>query len=427
MSTVEINKLPIFSLNPVELAITVPGVQPVANANFGGAGAFSNGFDIQVNGARPRANNFLLDGQEINDVGIGGQAFQPVIPDIFDSVNIITNSASAEYGRAGGGIVNIVTKQGTNIFHGTAFERYTGSGLNSIPGGSRGPFSETGYRQARSDMHSYGFTAGGPIFKDKLFAFGALELQRFYGSAVPRINLLPDAAGYATLQTITGAPATQVQLLDSYLSGGSYLNQDVRYAPTAGTYTQNVGVLPGCPASGCVISFAGFQRPTQTQSNPDTQWTYRIDYRPWERDSFAFRYLHDRASLSPDFGNNGLALTGFDTLFGGPSELGEGNWTHLFTSNLLNEFRVSEARISFAFAPTPGTVANPLNALSTLVFGGLSTTTTGGLVNFPALGPNQNFSSGPKRRSIPIPGHSRLDQRPAVVSFWCRYRQTNRN
>ena len=108
VSSKELDKLPIFSLNPVELAITVPGVQPVANAN----GAFSNGINIQVNGARPRDNNFLMDGQEINDVGLNGQAFQPQIPDIFESETVFTNSASAEYGRGGGGILNLVTKSG---------------------------------------------------------------------------------------------------------------------------------------------------------------------------------------------------------------------------------------------------------------------------------------------------------------------------
>ena len=61
-----------FTLNPLELASTVPGVQTVPTDN-----QLSNGVNLQVDGARPRSNNFLLDSQEINDVGIGGQAFQP--------------------------------------------------------------------------------------------------------------------------------------------------------------------------------------------------------------------------------------------------------------------------------------------------------------------------------------------------------------
>ena len=382
----ELAKTPIFSLNPIELAMTVPGVQPIAN----GVGANSNGIDIQVNGARPRSNNFLLDGQEINDVSITGQAFQPQIPDIFASVNVITSSASAEFGRAGGGVVNLVTKSGTNQFHGSGFERYTSAGLNSTPGNERG----TGFVNGRQTEHSYGFTAGGPIIKNKLFAFGAWELQRFFGKETPGINLLPDAGGYATLQTISGAPAAQVALMDQYLSNGSYLTQDTAYGAATTPITKNVGALPGCPTTGCVITFAGFQRPFANLNEPDTQWEYRIDYRPWDKDSFAGRYLHDRTSLNPDFFNNPNALAGFDTLQGGPSELGEGTWTHIFAPVLLNEFRVSEARINFQFAPTPATVANPLNDLPTISLGNLSGTTTGGGASFPALGPNQNFPQG---------------------------------
>lgn len=390
VSPEEMEKLPVFTLSPVELALTVPGVEMVAN----GVGAFENGINIQVNGARPRANNFLLDGQEINDVGITGQAFQAIIPDMFDSVTVITSAASAEYGRGGGGIVNSTTKSGTNTYHGSVFERYTGSGLNSIPGGDRGPADVTGYQKPRSDQHDYGFTGGGAILKNKLFVFGALDIERVYGQEQAGVNLLPDAAGYQTLQTIGGSSAPQIALLDQYLSNGAYLNQDIAFPGLSGPITKNVGTLPGCPASGCVVSLAGFERPNQPLNSPDTQWAYRADYKPWDRDSIFFRYLHDRRSLNPDFFNNPKALLGFDTEQGGPSELGEGEWTHIFTPVLLNEFRVSEARISFTFAPTAATLANPLDGLATLTFGNTSGVTAAGTVTFPSLGPNQNFPQG---------------------------------
>lgn len=365
----DLAKLPIFSLNPYELATTVPGAQLVRNSGV------SNGAGLQINGARPRANNFLLDSQEINDVSIGGQAFQPAIPDSYESVAVLTSAASAEYGRAGGGVVNLVTKAGTNHYHGSVFERYTGSGLNAIGGQERG----TGATKARFDTHTVGFSGGGPIIRDKLFAFGGLSVQRYYGKETANLLELPDAAGYATLQRIGGP---QVALLNQYLSNGSYLTT---YNAVAGRTTVNTNVGPqnGCPASGCVITENYFQRPNASVSNPDTQWTYRIDYKPWQKDSFAFRYLHDRSSLSPDFGNNGSALVGFDTQQGGPSELGAGSWTHVFTSNLLNEFRISETRLNFAFAPTAATQANPLFALPTI-----------SIPRLPALGPNQNFPQG---------------------------------
>jgi outer membrane receptor protein involved in Fe transport len=375
IGTTDITKLPIFSNSPYELAQTLPGVQLVDNA-IAGAG-FSNGIDIQVNGARPRANNFLIDGQEVNDVSIGGQAFQPNLPDAYDSLTALTSSSSAEFGRAGGGVVNLVSKSGTNQIHGEGFERYAGSGLNALGGQERG----AGVIKARQDTHQYGFTAGGPILKNKLFAFGGLSITRVYGQEQPGSNELPDAAGYALLQQIGGP---QVALLDQYLSNGSYLTTDINL--NRATVTTQVGPQSTvCPPAGCTITENFYQRPSVALSNPDTQWTYRIDYRPWDKDSFAARYIHDRSSLTPDFFNSPDALAGFDTQQGGPSELGAGTWTHIFTPNLLNEFRVGEVRLNFAFAPTPQTVANPLNSQASIGFGDGS---------IPTLGPNQNFPQG---------------------------------
>ena len=223
VNSTDITKLPIFSNSPYELATTVPGAQYVADSGF------SNGQALQINGARPRANNFLLDGQEINDVSIAGQAFQPDIPDSFSNVSVLTSSASAEFGRAGGGIVNSITRSGTNQYHGEVFERYTGSGLNAIPGLQRGK----GITKTRFDQHDLGFTAGGPIIRNKLFAFGGLAVTRYYGKLTPSVLEFPDQAGYATLQAIAvAAPgsttpqvAQQVALLDSYVNSGvtSYL------------------------------------------------------------------------------------------------------------------------------------------------------------------------------------------------------------
>ncbi len=374
ISSQEISKLPVFSLNPLELSTTVPGVQTVTGDN-----QLSNGTNVQVNGARPRSNNFLLDSQEINDVGIGGQAFQPNIPDLYQDLTVITSAASAEYGRAGGGVFNLVTRSGSNTFHGTAYERYTGSGLNAVPNSLRG----TGTRNARVNVHTIGFTGGGPIIKDKLFVFGGAQFQRVYGTEQINPFRLPDAAGIATLNSITGPAAAQVALLKQYTTNNAYLSQ---YALVANqpTTTINVGAQQGCPTNPCRIEEALFQRPAVAQLNPDTQWSYRVDFKPREKDTFYFRYLHDRSSLTPDFFANAAGgRLGLDTYQGGPSELGAGSWTHLFSANVLNELRASETRISFLFGVLPSTLANPAYALPTINVAG-----------YPSLGPGQNFPQG---------------------------------
>ena len=381
IGSTELSKVPIFSLNPIELVATVPGAQFINQNSLGLAGAGGQYEQVEINGARPRANNYMLDGQDINDIGLGGQAFQPQIPDMFQSVVTYTNNAPAEYGRAGGGVINLITKAGSNQFHGSAFELYSGSGLNAVDGQTR-KGSTSRANKARFDQHQYGFTAGGPLWKNELFAFGGTMFTRFYGNSNSSQIELPDTAGYAMLTSIGGA---QVALLQGLLNNGSYLTQYQNNSGSTPVESLNAGNQPGCPLGGCVVTTAYFERPPVAQQAPDTQWFYRIDFTPREKDTFGFRYLHDRNNFLPDLGLNTSGLPGFDGEVGGPTELASANWTHVFTSNLLNEFRVSETRISFLFQATPEALANPLAQVFNINF------TDNGL---PILGLNQNIPQG---------------------------------
>ena len=213
-------KVPIFSLNPIEVATTVPGVQIVSNSNF------TNGEDIQVSGARPRANNFMIDGEEINDATIAGQAVQPQIPDMYSDVIVYTHNPPAEFGRASGGVVNLITKGGTNTYHGSAWDLYSGSGLNSVDGQTRQLVPKSRADKGRYDEQQFGFTAGGAIIKNKLFGFGAAQYSRYYGNETASQVNLPNAAGVALLNTLasgTGTVATNAALILKYLSNASYL------------------------------------------------------------------------------------------------------------------------------------------------------------------------------------------------------------
>jgi len=387
LGNTELATLPIFSLNPIELVATLPGVQMV-NGQLALGGVGGNYEQIEVNGARPRSNNFMMDGQDINDVGIGGQAFQPQVPDMFQSETALTNSASAEFGRSGGAVVNLVTKSGTNKFHGALFELYQGSGLNALDGQTRrGTVHGTpppGYvppTKARFDQHNYGFTLGGPIWKNKLFAFGGSQWSRFYGTSQSTPIELPDAGGYATLSSIGGP---NVALLQGLLNSGSYLKQ---YANLGAAEVINAGPQNGCPSGGCLVTTAMFLRPPVAQQQPDTQYLIRVDFNPGPRDSFAGRFLHDNSNFTPDLGLNSSGLPGFDGQVGGPAALSIGTWTHVFSPTLLNEFRVSSTRINFLFAATPQTLANPLSKNYNLNFTDN---------NMPVLGISQNIPQGRK-------------------------------
>jgi outer membrane receptor protein involved in Fe transport len=387
IDTKELADVPIFSLNPFELVATLPGVQLVNPAlNLGGIGG--NFEQLIVNGARPRSNNYMLDGQDINDVGIGGQSFNPQVPDMYQTTTVLLNSSSAEYGRSGGAVVNLVTKSGTNQFHGTAFELYSGSGLNALDGLTRKgkPFDPTQPNpKARYDEHQFGFTAGGPLWRNKLFAFGGTQFSRFYGESVVGTTVeLPDQAGYNLLTAIGGAQAT---LLQGLLNSGIYLKQYLNESNGVSAEDIPISARSGCP-SGCNLTTANFLRPPVSQQEPDTQWMYRVDFMPRSSDTFTVRYLHDRSTFTPDLGLNSSGLPGFDGEVGGPAELAQGTWTHSFTQNLLNEFRASEVRLSDLFDLTPEAKANPLSKSFNLNF--LDD-------NIPELGISQNIPQGRKQ------------------------------
>ena len=393
----ELQQVPIFSLNPADLVSEMPGVtrQYSTVQNLGGSGG--NGLvKLTVNGARPRANNFMIDGQDANDVGLGGESFQPIMPDFFSSVTTLLNDSSAEFGRAGGAVINQITQHGTNRFHGSVHEIYTGSGLDAIDGQSRRakPIPAGGHiPKARYDTHQFGFTAGGPIIKDKLFAFGGGTYQRFYGTTQPSSPVeFPDANGFATLKNLAAAGNAQANLYLNYLNNGSYLSSSLYTPISSRVESLPVTSMPGC-TGGCNITTGTFLRNAVPQLNPDTQWMVRVDYTATSRDTFTVRYMHDFSSLSPYFPLNPTTLPGFDSQNSGTSELGGGTWTHVFTPNLLNEFRASETRINAQFLGTDETLKNPLAKLYNITFSGTGLAGSGNGTPA-AFGVSQNMPQG---------------------------------
>ena len=163
-----IKALPLITRNPYELVLLSPGTA-VTNSGLGG---------VSVNGSRERNNNFLLDGVDNNDTsvpgGLGGVL--SATPDSTQEFRVITNNFAAEYGRNTGAIIDVVTKSGTNTFHGGAYEfgRWNSFGgardwFNRADAGPQDPYVR----------NQFGYSIGGPIIKDKTFFFFNHELDRF--------------------------------------------------------------------------------------------------------------------------------------------------------------------------------------------------------------------------------------------------------
>jgi len=178
-----ITQLPLQG-GPLALAGTMPGVTPVSVRNpFLGLGSYNS------NGGRGRANNITIDNANASDVSTTGGAGIGTVPlDAIKEVNVIANNFSAEYGRNGSSQYQIITKSGTNDFHGRLFEFLRNDKLNS-----RDYFDRTGKASTLRD-NQWGAAIGGRIYRDKLFYFGTYEQQKIRGSGGTRIAVVPTNA-----------------------------------------------------------------------------------------------------------------------------------------------------------------------------------------------------------------------------------------
>ena len=135
-------------------------------------GDCGNNANLRINGDRPRTQDYILDGTTINAPVFGGQSINPSI-DVIQEFRIESNSMSAEYGRAGGGLLIAVTKSGTNQLHGSAFEYHRNEKLNA-----RDFFEDRTQPKIPFERNEFGGTVGGPLLKDRLFYFMGYQRVR---------------------------------------------------------------------------------------------------------------------------------------------------------------------------------------------------------------------------------------------------------
>ena len=169
----DIIDLPLLTRNPYDL---VGGAANVSSA--GDAGLTMRGAGYNINGLRAAGTNILLDGAANNDE-FTASVGQTVPLDSVQEINILTNNFTAEYGRASAGVINVTTKSGTNDFHGTAYEfgRYAALAANTFDNNARG-IARPGFTR-----NQFGYSAGGPVKKDKLFFFQSTEWLRVRSSS----------------------------------------------------------------------------------------------------------------------------------------------------------------------------------------------------------------------------------------------------
>lgn len=170
----EIENLPLNGRNYLELALLTPGNAPAPNFDPTKA----NTVLISSAGQLGRGSNVMLDGTDNNDDMVGGSLIN-ISQDAVQEFQVTTNRFSAEFGRSGSSIINVVTKSGTNELRGSASFFARDKAIQGLP-------ATYDRRQPAPpfDRQQYSFTLGGPIVKDKLFAFGAFEYRDQDGAAL---------------------------------------------------------------------------------------------------------------------------------------------------------------------------------------------------------------------------------------------------
>jgi hypothetical protein len=205
-----VTNLPVNGRDYQKLINLVPGVTSSPDQITDSPGSFGV---FSVNGARGRSNNFLLDGTDMNDgyrndpaineAGVFGTPATILPLEAIAELRVLSNS-EAEYGRSAGGVINIVTKSGTNSFHGSGFDFFRNNALDA-----RNFFNEVGQPQNPFHNNQFGGSLGGPIVKDKTFFFVDYEGMREKG-AESSTACVPTAQDIATATAANGGTVNPV-------------------------------------------------------------------------------------------------------------------------------------------------------------------------------------------------------------------------
>ncbi|HEU0179870.1 MAG TPA: carboxypeptidase regulatory-like domain-containing protein [Blastocatellia bacterium] len=343
----QITDLPVSTLNPADLVFTLPGVSNPGTL----AGGFVQGNEFSINGLRPRANSQLLDGTENNDISIGGQAYIPSLRDGFQEVSVLGADNSAEYGRGGGAVVNLITRSGTNRFHGSVYDVVAPSALFSLTSGQK--LNDGLTSVPVSIQNQYGFSFGGPIKRDKLFFFGTFQASPFRTNGGTASAVVPTPDGFNMLRSLF--PQGQSANLDRYLSIVGNLRGATNVQQVALGDGLQINGLPVTSIPFGTVTFSGVPQPLN-----DYQWLARVDWTPSSKDALSFRYVFDDSTLVNQIPS---AFEGFGIDVPGRSQNFLFTHTRNFSPTWTNEFRFAYGRFVALFQ-----AGNPEVALNGPIF-----------------------------------------------------------
>jgi hypothetical protein len=390
----ELTDLPLNGRNFTQLALLTPGVTRGQYGNqAGGTGSNvetlryndTGGASLSANGLRPQANNFLLDGLDNNEAMVNTINFFPPV-EAMSEFRVTNSLAPAEFGRAGGVIIQSAIKSGTNQIHGSVFTFYRDSGL----GGSSENYFNPTLPEANYHRNQFGASIGGPILKDKLFLFFDYQgLREVFPNGGATINTVPTALmktgdfsellgtgltsvpynsvgnfapdGCATFTTVHGVQVSNTAQLNASIDNGAIF--DPLTCAQFGTIAAP-NVIPTDRLNSVAVSylnaFPAANRPATSNvlnnyanqqyiQNKYNDFDVRLDFHLKSKDVMFVRY-----SYGQDNDNKTVSLVGMPSGFAAgsnnthPRGIAAGE-TRTFTNNIVNEFRFGYTRPFYGY------------------------------------------------------------------------------
>jgi hypothetical protein len=317
-----VRELPLNGRSWTDLATLQPGVA-VIQTHRSGDEARGYGSQVTISGARPQQNNYRLDGVSINDFANGGPGSVlggNLGVDAIEEFSVITSNYSAEYGKTAGGVVNAITRSGTNQFHGGVYEFLRNSALdtrNFFDSGAIPPFKR----------NQFGASAGGPIRKDKTFIFGDYEGIR-QSKGVTTLDTVPSVAARAG--TLCSAPDVGPCTAPTPIPGG--VDPAVqKYLPI--WPAPNGGIKSGRNGDVGIFTFPG------QQVIKENFFTTRVDNKISDKDNLTGTYLGDITPYSSPDSLDAVLLNSKTN-----RQIATLEETHTFGPTLVNSARMGYSR-----------------------------------------------------------------------------------
>jgi hypothetical protein len=326
----QVEGLPLDGRNFYELSLLVPGAYPPAQ---GSAGSTRGDFAFSVNGAREDMNNFLLDGVYNVDPKLNTFGVRPPVDAIREFENL-TSTYDASFGRSAGAQINVVSKSGTNDFHGSIFEFHRNAALDAR--NFFAPANEPGPKYIRNQ---FGGSIGGPIRKDKTFFFADYEGTRSR-EGITRVTNVPTLAerNGDFSQSLFGVPTNPFTGMP--FAGGRI--PDAFINPIG----RNIAALYPLPNRN--VPFANFVA-SPVQEDRNDHFDVRVDHLFNSSSTWTFRYSFGDRDLFEPFAGSGFSLVpGYGNDVSRRSQNAMISETHVFSPTLINDLRVAFNRVASA-------------------------------------------------------------------------------